>query len=375
MKDGYAKSPDAALRFPPPLLSQGQACCGVRKSTPHSSGVARLACRVFAKPSTKLRIGNQRGIALILVLLMISIIVALTIQLNRSQRSEIYEAANLSGGIRLRYVAQSAFYAGEAVLLMDKNAFDALTEDWARTEMLALKSEGLFDNASFRLLIEDEGGKININRLISGNGYNTQIRDLLLRLLTGPSFRMAQRQAEELSDAIKDWIDADDEVTGGGAEGGYYAGLDRPYAAKNASLDCVEELLMVKGVSRELFYGTEETAGLVQCLTVFGDGRININTAPKAVLRALSAEMTDEAVNRLDEYRREEKNNLADPAWYSRVPGTTGLNIPAGLISVRSDTFRITAVGLQGRMMERIIGIVKRETGGRKVKLLSWRVE
>lgn len=318
---------------------------------------------------------NQRGIALILVLLMVSVITALTIQLNRSQRSEIYEAANLSDGIRLRYVAQSAFYAGEAILLTDKNSFDALTEDWAKTEMLALKSEGLFDNASFRLQIEDEGGKIPINRLISGNGYNTQIRDLLLRLLTGPSFHKSQRQAEEVVDAIKDWIDADDEVTGNGAEGAYYAGLDRPYAAKNASLDCIEELLMVKGVSRELFYGTRETAGLVQCLTVFGDGKININTAPKAVLRAFSTEMTDEAVNRLDQYRRDEKNDLADPAWFSRVPGMTGMNIPTGLIFVRSDFFRITAVGLQGRMMERITGIVKRETGGKRVKLLSWRVE
>ena len=39
---------------------------------------------------------------------------------------------------------------------------------------------------------------------------------------------------------------------------------------------------MVKGVTRELFYGTGESPGLVQCLTVFGDGKININTAPKA---------------------------------------------------------------------------------------------
>ena len=101
---------------------------------------------------------NQRGIALILVLLMISIIVAITIQLNRSTRSEVYEAANLSDGIRMRYVAESGFYAGEALLLADKNPFDALTEDWAKTEMLALKSEEFFDNGSFKLLIEDEGG-------------------------------------------------------------------------------------------------------------------------------------------------------------------------------------------------------------------------
>lgn len=318
---------------------------------------------------------NQRGIALVLVLLMISIIVALTIQLNRSQRSEIYEAANLADGIRLRYVAQSAFYAGEAILLADKNAFDALTEEWAKTELIALRSEGLFDNASFRLLIEDEGGKLPINRLIIENGYSPQIRDLLLRLLTGPYFRLSQGEAESLTDAIKDWIDADDEVTGDGAEGGYYAGLDRPYTAKNASLDCIEELLMIKGVSRELFYGTAEKAGLVQCLTISGDGKININTAPKAVLRALSKDLTEEAVSRLDQYRREVKNDLSDPAWFNRVQGVTEMNIPAALVSVRSDTFRITAVGLQGKMAERIVGIVKRETGGKKVKLLSWRVE
>ena len=318
---------------------------------------------------------KQRGVALILVLLMISIIVAVTIQLNRSTRSEVYEAANLSDGIRMRYVAESGFYAGEALLLADKNPFDALTEDWAKTEMLALKSEGLFDNGSFKLLIEDEGGGIPVNRLVSGNVYNAPVRDLLLRLLTGPYFRLSQDQAGEVVDAIKDWIDADDEVTGSGAEGGYYAGLEKPYAAKNAPLDCIEELLMVKGVTRELFYGTGESPGLVLCLTVFGDGRININTAPKPVLRALSAEMTDDGVEELDEYRRDEKNNLADPAWYNRVQGAAGLNIPAGLISVRSDTFRITAVGLQGRMTQRITAVVKREADRRKVKLLSWKVD
>ena len=318
---------------------------------------------------------NQRGVALILVLLMVSIIVAVTIQFNRSERSEIYEAANLSDGIRLRYVAQSAFYAGEAILLMDRNAYDALTEDWAKTDMLALKSQGLFDNASFALSIDDEGGKIPINLLISGNNYNTQVRELVLRLFTGPYFRLSQREAEDLTDAIKDWIDADSEVTGDGAEGGYYAGLDRPYAVKNASLDCIEELLMVKGVSPELFYGTRERAGLVQCFTVFGSGIININTAPIAVLRALSAQMTDDAVKELDQYRRAEKNDLANPAWYNQIPGLTGLNIPVGLVTNRSDTFRITAVGLHGRMAEQIIGIVKRDAGGKKVKLLSWRVE
>jgi general secretion pathway protein K len=318
---------------------------------------------------------NRRGVALILVLLMISLIIAVTIQLNRSSRAEIYAAANLSDGIRLRTVARSGFHAGEAILLADKNKFDALTETWANTEMLALKSEAFFENASFKLMIEDEGGKIAVSRLVSGSAINVQIRDILLRLLTGPHIRLEQRKAEELLEAIKDWIDADDDVTGNGAEGAYYAGLARPYTAKNAPLDCIEELLMVKGVTRELFYGTGESPGLARFLTVFGDGKININTAPVPVLMALAAEMTPELVERLDEYRRDEDNDLADPLWYQKIPRPAGLNFPGGLLVVSSDTFRMTVVGLQGRMTERVTGVVRRETDRRKIKLLSWKVD
>ncbi len=318
---------------------------------------------------------KSRGIALIIVLLMVSIITALTIQLNRDTRSEVTGAANISDGIRLRYIAESGFFVGEALLLADRTPFDALTEMWANTEMIALQSEGYFDNGSFKLAIQDEGGKIAVNTLVTGSAYNTPIRNLLLRLLTGPSFRLDQRKADELVDAIKDWIDADDEVTGAGAEGAYYAGLQRPYTAKNAPIDCIEELLMIKGVTRELFYGTGESPGLAQCLSVYGDAKININTAPRPVLRALAAEMTDDDVNQLDKYRREPQNNLADAAWYQKIPRATPIPIPAELIKVKSEIFRITAIGLQGRMSERITGVVKRGTDQRKVKLLSWKVE
>ncbi len=319
---------------------------------------------------------NHRGVALIVVLLMVSIITALTIQLNRDTRSDVTAAANLSDGIRLRYIAQSGFAVGEALLLADRTNFDALTEMWANTEMISLQSEGYFDNGSFKLAIQDEGGKIGINALVNGSAYNAPIRDLLLRLLTGPSFRLDQRKAEELVDAIKDWIDADDVVTGAGAEGAYYAGLQRPYTAKNAPIDCIEELLMVKGVTRELFYGTAESAGLEQCLSVYGDAKININTAPKPVLRALAAEMTDEDVNLLDKYRREVQNNLAELTWYKKIPRATQMpsSIEA-LIKVKSEIFRITAVGLQGRMSERITGVVKRGANQRTATLLSWKVE
>ena len=318
---------------------------------------------------------NRRGVALIIVLLMVSIIIAVTLQLNRSTRSEVYEAANLSDAVQLRSIAESAFHAGEAILLADKNPFDALTELWANTEMLALKSEDLFERGSFKLVIEDEGGKIPVNLLLTGgtgSAPNQKVRDLLSRLLTGP-FRLEKRKADDIIDAIVDWIDTNDEVTGGGAEGAYYAGLPRPYTVKNAPLDCIEELLMVKGISAELFYGTAESPGLVQCLTVFGDPskvNININTAPKPVLMALDERMTNKEVALIEEYRRDERNNLSDTGWPQRI---SGVPISSDLITFKSETFRITAIGLKERMTERITGVVKRDVN--KVKLLAWKVE
>ena len=57
-------------------------------------------------------------------------------------------------GIRLRYVAESGFYAAGAILLTDKTSFDSLKEQWANTEMLSLKSEALFDNGSFNIALQ-----------------------------------------------------------------------------------------------------------------------------------------------------------------------------------------------------------------------------
>jgi len=318
---------------------------------------------------------NQRGVALIIVLLMITIIITVTLQFNRDTRSEIYGAANLSDRLRLRYVAESGLQTGQAILLGDNNNFDALTEPWANTERLSRQSEGFFENGSFKLSIEDEGGKIAINRLMDGDAFNPLIRGTLLRLLTGENFRLERGRAEDLLDAIKDWLDPNDEVTSGGAESAYYSGLPQPYRAKNAALDCIEELLMVKGMTRDLFNGTEKTAGLAHYLTVFGDGRININTAPLPVLLALAEKMTTEDARTLDEHRRDGRNDLANTNWYQGITERMGISIPATLITVRSDIFRITSVGLQGRMKEHVHAVVERAADQRKITLLSWKVE
>lgn len=314
--------------------------------------------------------------ALILVLMVVSILTAVTLQMNRSSRAEIYDAANLRDRIRLLYIAKSGFNAGVGLLLADKNNFDAFYEDWADTEMIAARSRTLFQDGYFELPIEDESGKIQINRLVSGGAFNEDIRGLMMRLLLQPEFGLDEKKAVEILEAIKDWIDTDDETTGsGGAEGAYYRTLAAPYAAKNGPLDCVDELLMIKGVTKSLYYGTNETPGLNRLLTVYGDGRININTAPKLVLRALSKDMDAEAAERMDEYRRNKDNNLSGAAWYQNVPGMAGIQFGSGLITTSSNVFKIVSTGRLQRLSLSASGVIVRSADRKTVKILSWKID
>ncbi|MBN2539727.1 MAG: type II secretion system minor pseudopilin GspK [Deltaproteobacteria bacterium] len=320
-------------------------------------------------------LSNNRGVALILVILMIAVIIALTLQLNLSSRSEVYEAANLRDGIKLLYIAKSGLYGGETFLIEDSNNFDSLNEDWANLELISAGSSAFFDEGHFMLNITDESGKIPINQLVKDGGYSSDIEDVLIRFLTLPEFNLDEHQAGDIIDAVKDWIDEDDEITGFGAENMYYEDLDPPHSCKNGPLDSVDELLMIKGITRALYYGTGETPGIREYLTVYGTGTININTAPGLVLMALSDEITGEMVSNMEEFRKDEQNNLSDPSWYNDVPGMDGITIPSALISVKSDTFNIISTGVLNNMSKRISSVVKRNSGKKTVQILSWKVD
>jgi len=314
---------------------------------------------------------NHKGIALITVILIIGILVAVVIELNRSSRADIYDAANLSDGIKLSYVAKSGFYGAAALLKNSQNSYDTLRDDWSKADLLSQQSTSLFTDGYFIANIEDEAGKVPLNKLVNGTEYNPVIKEVLIRLLTQPEFKLDERKATEIVDAIKDWIDGDEEVTGYGAESSYYSSLDPSYEAKNAPLDCIEELLMVKGVTKEIFYGTKEKAGLVGYVTADSDGTININTAPKMVLRSLSAAMNAELADRMDEYRRDEGNDLSSSQWYKQVSGMSGVEIPTGLITIRSNYFKILSTGKTKNMSQSIIGVVKRT--GQSIQIIKWR--
>ena len=319
---------------------------------------------------------NNRGFALILTILIISLIVALTLQFNTSMRYNLHAAATLKDGITLKAIAESGFDYSLAVLFEDasNNDFDTLHEIWADSQLLSSISGYMFDEGRLEVKITDHSGKIAINRLVDENGkYNTKQKDLLVRFLRLEKFGLYEEEVDSIVDAIKDWIDTDDEVTGFAAENPYYQSLTNPYSCRNSSMKYLKELLLVKGVDKELFYGENDNPGVSDYLTIYGDGRININTAANPVLMALSDRIDQSMAEKMAVYRENEAHDLKNPAWYRDLPGMKDVQIDTDLLTTSSANFEIKSTGFKGMMCKRVTGMVERQK--KSLQILAYKID
>lgn len=189
----------------------------------------------------------------------------------------------------------------------------------------------------FSYRISDEESRLNVN---------LSAADRVERLLA--ALGLPRETRDVINDSLQDWKDANDEHRANGAESeDYYLKLPTPYRARNAYLQDAAELLQVRGVTPELYWGTADRPGLVQFVTVFGRNVVNLNTAAPAVLSALGlseAEITDVVQTR-----------VRSP--YPSVPGRFG----GRGFDVASQTFRIEAEGVvDGEPKARVVAIVQR---------------
>ncbi|HHE74961.1 MAG TPA: hypothetical protein ENL37_07735, partial [Desulfobacteraceae bacterium] len=112
---------------------------------------------------------NNRGIALIITLSIITVLVVTTLELNRKARSSIYVSSAFRERIQLKQMAMSGVHAAIALLIKDKedSDIDSIQDDWAnpkKTEELLMELP--FDFGSVRVSIVDELGKIQVNSLV-----------------------------------------------------------------------------------------------------------------------------------------------------------------------------------------------------------------
>jgi general secretion pathway protein K len=203
--------------------------------------------------------------------------------------------------------------------------------DQARQESFAqltavdlAQGKGLaMEGVSFDVQIVDEDSKLNLNVPARGTpGGQKQVSEQVMTLIGGPQYDVMFESRDDdgnynrratVCGALIDWIDPDQDqyvcqedgnaVHAGSvaAEDSYYARLKRPYERKNAAFDSLEELHLVRGVTQEFwrtFIEPNPDNPASRNVTVWGSGKVNINTANPAVIWNL---VCSQAVNRAAE--------------------------------------------------------------------------
>jgi general secretion pathway protein K len=229
-------------------------------------------------------LNNQKGFALLLSLLVLLLLVVIVLEVDFQTRADLRAAGNFRDDLKAFYLARSAITAGEAILKEDLRLspkYDGLDELWAFPVPEYPLGDGTLSGS-----ITDESGKININSLIGTGDKAVEARREQLRRL----FELLQLNPDSV-DPIIDWLDKNSEPLPFGAEEGFYRGMTPPYSPKNGPLDTLEELHMIKGITDEVY------KKIAPYLTIYGDGKLNINTADKLVLQTL-AEGVDETMVR-----------------------------------------------------------------------------
>ena len=347
-----------------------------------------------------------------MVLSIITILITVSLELNRQVRNQVISAAVSRDRLTLRQMGASGIHMGIGMLMADKEKdqrarkmVDSVQEEWANPEKIGEVIDAFpFDEGKLELSIVDEIGKIQVNALVTypeGKNFNPDQRALwddILAYFIPESDSFDEVGTSGIVSAIKDWLDYgdDDRITGiNGAESDYYRELDPPYACGNGPFTYLDELVLVKGITPEMFYSVGELMQLSRYITVYGmtekekrftfEGKININTAELPVISALLPDGEEEFAARMIEYRTETAdgdfiNPLLDANWYKKVPDwNDDIKLSDKLITVTSDFFHIECKASKNDLSVTTEAVIERKLKDNSnhkwtYRILSWKV-
>ncbi|ALA58532.1 type II secretion system minor pseudopilin GspK [Nitrospira moscoviensis] len=231
---------------------------------------------------------DERGVALLMALLVLALLVALILEFDAEARREYREAAAFRDTFKARMLTRAAVQAARAVLQQDffrdrqlGVAYDGPTDIWA----LPIKNYAIGDGL-LSAQIEDEQGKLNINDFAATAGNDADKLKKIQRMKR--LFELLQL-GPDLVDAMVDWVDQDDRPEPAGAESLYYQSQKPPYRAANVPLETLGDLRLVKGFTPEII------DKLSRYVTVYPDAGqipVNLNTADPLVIQSLDPRIT-----------------------------------------------------------------------------------
>lgn len=253
-------------------------------------------CDKIERADTGPLLNEKGGAAFILVIWIVVMLLVIVAEFSNTMRTELNITRNFKEEEEAYQLALAGFEQAKAeIMSVPGDAYVYFDGDGnlsfeRRDGNLNEEADGnfifnrdvQFGKGSFKYTIIDESGKLNLNTasvnqlryIIESTGVETAATDIVV-------------------DSIIDWRDPNSLHMINGAEEDYYRSLPLPYSCKDGSFDSVEELLLVKGVTPEIYYGSNaaggenEYQGIKDYFTVWGSNEINLSTSASRVLEAV----------------------------------------------------------------------------------------
>lgn len=331
--------------------------------------------------SAKMSVRGDEGVALLMAI--VAILLLSVAVLSARTSVDLFERLAYSSAqeIQTDYLARSGLGLIQAALEEDGVEVDSFNDDWAAANDIGAVPVG--EIGWVTAVVEDEDGKLDVNRLVDQNGEvdgftAARLWTLLISLGIGDD------RADEIVSSLIDWIDDDGIAEPGGAEDPHYSSLPKPYPIANSRIRTIGEAALVKGIGSVLLdRGEDDIPPLRRFITVNGDpsGLININTAPLEVLMSLTPDDVDgvdyfidrdlaqEVVRVREETPFESKTEIKEKVMDFHEDL---FNQISPLIDVKSSHFSARVLGETEKASSRATGVFQRAGDG-QVRLVYYR--
>lgn len=231
------------------------------------------------KPDAK---DSQKGFALLVVFWVLAVLIVMVLSFSVMTRADTYGLFSFKEGLEKKFLAEAGISRSiMEIIYRSVNQNQTLTlagrEVW-RLDGTPYSAD--IGDGGYHVRIIDESGKISLNAMTDSSGI------ILKNLLINQG--VSTENADIIVDSILDWKDEDDLHRLNGAENEYYMSLAKPYKARNADFETLDELILVRGITPQILYGDGKTKGIIHFLSIQNkSAQINFTAAPAEILAAL----------------------------------------------------------------------------------------
>ncbi len=359
---------------------------------------------------------TECGVALVIVLISIFVLTMLAGGFALSMKVETRLARNANAEAELEWLGRSAVECARWELSQQaqirEEPYDGLDQVWAGGPGgMGTSNSPLAD---FRQEIQTPDGhsgaswtivdlerKANINTALLDPNHQKMLEQALTEVAGVPV-----GDSTPIVNSILDWIDSrSTHERPQGAKDDFYKNYGKiPYTAKNGPMDDISELLLIKGITEELYYGIPATnymgnaytpggrdygpgrsalpafaVALTNIFTPLSSGKINVNTASAEVLQCIPG-LTPEMAQAIVGARSGEPDPMGMTGPYRSIQDLHRVpEIPIPVLGalqqfcdVRSRTFEVHVNAQVGGYHRHFIGILGRGTNPKDIQILSF---